>query len=214
MGYKAIIFDCDGTLVDSERVGNQVLIECLAEQGLQLELDDALRLFAGRKMADTLSIAEEKLGKTLPLQFVSQLRERMKQAFLEKLEAMPGTHELLRRISLPICIASNGPMDKMLVSLEVTGLLQFFQGRVYSGYECNSWKPDPGLFLYAAKAMGVNPKECAVVEDSIHGVTAGILAGMDVFGYAPKGNASVLEALGATSFQHMTDLLALIQSRQ
>lgn len=210
MRFAAIIFDCDGTLVDSERVGNAVLVDCVRELGLQLSLEEALEHFAGRKMADTIKLIETWLGSPVPENFLPSLRLRMARAFQERLEPMEGVHALLGSLAVPMCVASNGPQDKMQVSLRVTGLLDFFPGRVFSAYECGSWKPEPGLFLHAARTMGVAPESCAVVEDSPLGIQAAVSAGMTAFGYAPHGNGAALAASGARVFHHMEALPGLL----
>lgn len=210
MNFEAIIFDSDGTLIDSETLGNQVIVDCVAELGLVLSLEEAVAAFRGRKMADTLGLIEQRLGRALPEDFLPELRERMALAFEESLQPMPGVPALLDALRVPYCVASNGPHEKMQVSLRATGLLPYFGERVYSAYEVGSWKPEPGLFLYAARSMGVAPERCAVVEDSILGVQAGMAAGMRVFGYAPAGDADGLEAAGARVFSHMDALLPLL----
>jgi HAD superfamily hydrolase (TIGR01509 family) len=211
MSFAAIIFDCDGTLVDSERVGNQALIECVGELGYTLTLDQALEYFAGRKMADTLALIEEWMGSPLPSGSLEHARWRMAQAFEEHLVAMEGVHELLSRLtSMPICVASNGPLEKMQVSMRVTGLIEHFEGRIFSAYECKVWKPEPGLFLYAASEMGVEPHTCAVIEDTAIGIEAAVAAGMTAFGYAPRSDGLKLRAAGARVFHHMNELLPLM----
>ena len=209
---QAIIFDCDGTLVDSERVGNAALVECVAELGLQLSLDQALQHFAGRKMADTLDMIEAWLGKPLPDDFLPHLRQRMAAAFEAHLKPMDGVHDLLANLTLPFCVASNGPRQKMLVSLKVTRLLPFFQERIFSAYDCESWKPEPGLFHYAAQAMGISPEHIAVVDDNVLGIRAATAAGMMPLGYAPHDEGAVLAQAGASVFHHMGDLMDLLSS--
>ena len=206
MRFQAIIFDCDGTLVDSELIGNQVIVESVAELGLHLTLAEALHHFVGRKMADTIAIIEQMLDKPLPEQFLSELRHRMNEAFETRLQPFDGVHDLLQALKMPVCVASNGPHEKMQVSLGVTGLLPYFEGRIFSGYDCGSWKPEPGLFLHAAQSMGVAPEACAVVEDSLYGVQAGVAAGMSVFGFAPNGDTAQLAKAGAKVFTNMHEL--------
>ncbi|SMF95756.1 haloacid dehalogenase superfamily, subfamily IA, variant 3 with third motif having DD or ED/haloacid dehalogenase superfamily, subfamily IA, variant 1 with third motif having Dx(3-4)D or Dx(3-4)E [Methylomagnum ishizawai] len=210
MNYQAIIFDSDGTLIDSETLGNQVIVECVAELGLRLTLAEAVAEFRGRKMGDTLALIEHKLGRALPDDFLPELRRRMALAFEAELKPMPGVPALLERLDVPFCVASNGPHDKMQVSLRATGLLRYFSGHVYSAYEIGSWKPEPGLFIHAARSLGAEPERCAVVEDSVLGVQAGIAAGMRVFGYAPGGDGEVLAQAGARVFSHMDELLPLL----
>ncbi|MEN9681705.1 MAG: hypothetical protein RLZZ627_1598 [Pseudomonadota bacterium] len=213
--FDLVIFDCDGTLVDTERVGNQVIVESLQAMGHPITLDEALATFAGRKMADTLTLIEERLGYPLPPAFLDRLREDMAVAFAERLECMPGVPEalnFLEAIHIPRCVASNGPHEKMEISLGVTGLLPYFGHSVFSAYECQSWKPDPGLFFFAAEKMGYEPAKCAVVEDSAFGVRGGIAAGMTVFGYAPRHDGNDLKMLGARVFHHMDELPHLLES--
>lgn len=212
--FDLVIFDCDGTLVDTERVGNQVIVEQLQAMGHPITLEEALAAFAGRKMADTLLLIEHRLGYPLPSAFLEKLRDAMAIAFEERLEAMAGVPEVLdflHAAKIPCCVASNGPHEKMEISLGVTGLLPYFPNSVFSAYECKSWKPDPGLFLFAAEKMGHTPAACAVVEDSAFGVRGGIAAGMTVFGYAPRHNGNDLKTLGARVFHHMDELPALLK---
>jgi len=185
---NAIIFDCDGTLVDSEVLANEVLVEAVAEHGLVLSLEEAIATFRGGKMADCVAHVEARLGRRLPDEFVSELRSRTADAFRTRLRAVAGALELVQWLterSWAICVASSGPADKIKLSLSLTGLWPFFEGRVFSSYDVGVWKPEPGLFLHAAEAMGVEPVQCTVVEDSLPGIRAGLAAGMKVFAFQP-----------------------------
>ena len=206
MRFEAIIFDCDGTLVDSERIGNAVIVDCARDLGLSLTLEEAIEYFAGRKMADTIDLIAQLSGKPVPDWFLPTIRQKMAIAFEERLTAMDGVHELLQKLPIPACVASNGPQDKMKISLKVTGLLPYFEGRIYSAYDCGSWKPEPGLFLFAAKAMGVKPSACAVVEDSPLGIQAALSAGMTPFGYTPDGDVARLAIGNTHTFSDMNSL--------
>jgi HAD superfamily hydrolase (TIGR01509 family) len=186
---KAVIFDCDGTLVDSEVLSNEVLVEAVAEHGMLLSVDDAVRSFRGCKMADCVSQLEARLGRPLPVDFVTSLRTRTAAAFRTRLRAIDGALELVQSLRQSVCVASSGPMEKIELSLALTGLLPYFKGRIFSSYEVGSWKPDPDLFLHAARVIGVTPAECAVVEDSLPGIRAGLAAGMTVFAFQPYGAA-------------------------
>jgi len=210
MPFEAIIFDCDGTLVDSEVLGIQVLVECVVELGLAFPLDEAVSRFTGAKMADSIAIIEQRLGRPVPGDFVPEMRRRMAEVFRNRLQPVEGVEAVLQSLSIPYCVASNGPREKMEVSLHVTGLLPYFQGRIFSAYDIGSWKPEPGMFLHAAQALGVAPERCAVVEDSILGAQAGKAAGMTVFGYDPKGDGAILSEAGAQTFSSMADLLLLM----
>jgi HAD superfamily hydrolase (TIGR01509 family) len=205
---RAILFDCDGTLVDSEGLSNEVLVQAVAEHGLVLSVDEAIAAFRGGKMADCVAHLESRLGRRLPDHFVPALRARTAEVFRARLRPVPGALELLQWLaarSWDICVASSAPVEKIELSLSLTGLLPFFERRIFSSYEIGVWKPDPGLFLHAAKTMGVPPEECAVVEDSLPGIQAGLAAKMRVFAFQPHGVDH--EARGGVTV--LRDLLAL-----
>ena len=182
---KAVIFDCDGTLVDSEVLTNEVLVEAVAEYGLVIPLADAVAVFRGTKMAECVSVLEQRLGRALPADFVPRFRARMSAAFRDRLRPVDGAVDLVRSLRQPFCVASSGPREKIELSLSLTGLLPYFKESIFSSYEVGTWKPEPGLFLHAASAMGVHPSDCVVVEDSLPGIQAGISAGMQVFAFQP-----------------------------
>lgn len=185
MSWDAVIFDCDGTLVDSERIGNEVLVEHAGRFGIDLTVEEAIAKFRGVRMAECVSQLEMLRGSPLPTTFVSEFREQMREAFASRLRPMDGAAELLTSLLVPCCVASSGPREKTEFSLSVAGLLPHFEGKIFSSYEVNQWKPHPGLFLHAAAAIGVAPERCAVVEDSMPGVRAGLTAGMAVFALLP-----------------------------
>jgi HAD superfamily hydrolase (TIGR01509 family) len=187
MTAEAVIFDCDGTLVDSEPLAALVFAEALGELGVALSAEAALAAFRGRRMALCLAHAEELLGRPLPTDFEPALRARTAEVFRTRLQVIEGAAALLERLHLPFCVASNAPREKTESSLRLTGLRHFFGDRVFSAYEVGSWKPDPGLFLHAAAALGRPPPRCLVVEDSEAGVTAGLAAGMRVVALLPGG---------------------------
>ncbi|WP_211460589.1 HAD family hydrolase [Collimonas silvisoli] len=181
-----VIFDCDGTLVDSETVATDVLVAYLAELGTQLSAEVALARFKGGRMADCVIELEQMRGKPLPADFTKVLRERIALALHQCLQPIEGALELVKSLKVPFCMASNGPLKQIELSLGVTGLLPYFEGRIFSAYEIGSWKPAPDLFLHAAAQMGFEPCRCAVVEDSLPGVQAGVAAGMQVFALQPE----------------------------
>lgn len=212
MNCKAVIFDCDGVLVDSETLGNRVLAEMITEAGFPISPEQALRKFKGGKLADCIAGVEDQLGKKLPEDFPRQVRAKMAEVFQSELQAIQGVREALESIPVSKCVASNGPEEKMALTLKITDLLHFFEGRFYSAYTLGVWKPEPDLYLYAASQLGVHPEECVVVEDSHLGVQAAIAAGMPVLGFADPSHSSPeeLEAVGAKTFRSMHELPTLL----
>src|SRR5262245_5939018 len=198
--YQLIIFDCDGVLVDSERLGNQVFAELLGELGLAFTLDDMFEHFVGHSMAQCLEKITAALGKPPPDDFVATYRARTNRAFETDLRAVPGIEQALDQIAelaIPWCVASNGPHEKMRLTLGVAGLLPRFDGKLFSSSEVERPKPAPDLYLYAASRHGVAPGDCVVVEDTPTGVAAAAAAGMTVLGYAGLMPGHRLQAAGA-----------------
>jgi HAD superfamily hydrolase (TIGR01509 family) len=209
--FALVIFDCDGVLVDSETLGNRILVEMIADLGLILDLEEAVALFRGCKMAECVREIERRLGHSVPSTFVTELRARTADAFRGELRAIEGVTAVINALQVPTCVASSGPTEKIRLSLEVTGLLPRFEGRIFSSYEIGVWKPDPGLFLHAARMMCVAPTACAVVEDSVLGVRAAVAAGMSVFGFvADRQDGDALRDAGAVVFRSMRSLPSLL----
>ena len=209
MTWDAIIFDCDGTLVDSERLGNEVLIEYLEQFGVTLTVDEALARFHGIQMTECVAQLEALRGAALPASFVPELRERMARAFRARLQPIEGATDLVRALTIPYCLASSAPREKVELSLSLTGLLHLFEDVIFSSYEVGSWKPEPGLFLHAARTMGMAPERCAVVEDSLPGINAGLAAGMSVFALQLHGHdpRTPREARVVTHLKELHDVL-------
>ena len=185
----AVLFDCDGVLVDSERIAAECIIEFAARFGARFEFEEALERFTGARMADNLRDIEQRGKCKLPYDFEDNLRAHMAAEFEARIKPMDGAASLVRALDVPYCVVSNGPRAKMEITLRVAGLLEHFVGRIVSAYEVGVWKPDPGLFLHAARMLGVAPERCAVVEDSDYGIAAGVAAGMQVFALVPGERA-------------------------
>ena len=176
----AVLFDCDGTLVDSETLSAELIAAMLGELGHVTTMAEVLLAFRGRQLAKCIEDLEARYG-ALPPAFAEGFRERAVDVYRARLREIEGAAALLGTIAHPICVASNAPRSKIELCLEAAGLTRFFdRPRVFSAYEVGAWKPDPGLFLHAAEAMGADPKHCLVVEDSAPGLTAGLAAGMRV----------------------------------
>jgi len=184
---EAVIFDCDGVLVDSVGLAGEVLAEYLRDLGFGVTRQEATRRFGSGKMADYVARFEREMGKSLPEKFEQELRSRRERVFRERLRSVDGAEELVRALQVPSCVASNGPMAQIEHSLRIVGMHDLFRGRIFSAYSVRAWKPDPQLFLHAGRALGVAPENCAVIEDSELGIRAGVAAGMQVFAFLPGG---------------------------
>jgi len=209
---ELVIFDCDGVLVDSEGIGNAVLAQAATREGAAITAEEALHLFRGLKMAECVVEIERRSGRRVREDFVVDLRQAMAAAFESELRAVEGIRAALAAITLPVCVASNGPMAKMKHTLGLANLLDHFEGRIFSAYDVGVWKPDPGLFLHAARTLGAERSRCIVVEDSLSGIRAANAAGMRVLGYT-AGDARAMSELGtecADLFHSMDELPALL----
>jgi len=211
--YQLVIFDCDGVLVDSERITNRVFADMLGELGLAFTLEDMFERFIGRSMAQCLDEIAVLLGRPPPTDFTATYRARTKRALETQLRPVPGIEDALAQITIPWCVASNGAHDKMRLTLGLTGLLPHFEGKLFSVTEVARPKPAPDVFLHAASRSGVAPGDCVVVEDTPTGVEAAVAAGMVVLGYAGLTPAHRLRAAGAHYlFDRMADLPRLLSS--
>ena len=207
---ELVIFDCDGVLVDSDRISLRIQAERISALGLETTYEDCVRDFLGLGMPATLQILTERLGGPLPPGWEEELHAAVREGFRCELQPVPGVVEALEEINLPICIASSGSQEKMRFTLGLTGLWDRFVGRIYSADEVQRGKPAPDLFLYAASRMGTLPERCVVVEDSPFGVAAAKAAGMSALGYAPDGSGELLAQEGARAFESMAELPTLL----
>ncbi|MEU2158185.1 HAD family hydrolase [Streptomyces sp. NPDC019396] len=211
---ELVIFDCDGVLVDSERIAARVQVALGVELGWPLTEDEVVRRFIGRSHAAIRGQIAERLGE----ETAALWHKRFEQLHAEEVDAglrpVDGLPEALDAIALPTCVASSGSHEKMRHTLGRTGLYERFAGRVFSATEVARGKPAPDLFLYAAERMGADPAACAVVEDSRPGVEAARAAGMRAFGYA--GGLTPGERLtgpGTVVFDDMRTLPGLVAGR-
>ncbi|MDO8952848.1 MAG: HAD family hydrolase [Draconibacterium sp.] len=210
MKYNCIIFDCDGVLVDSEAISAKIFQEMASELGCNLDFETVLVQITGTSMKENLMFFSEKINGELPADFESEFRKRSYEAFKTDLKPIQGIHELLNKLKIPVGVASSGPVEKIKLNLTTTNLIHFFGDNIFSSYEIQSWKPDPGIYLHAAKIMGFKPTECAVIEDSVPGIQAAKAGGFDVFGFTTDGNKDAFEELGAKVFFEMDELCRLL----
>lgn len=209
--FRLAIFDCDGVLVDSEPITNRVFAAMLNELGLSVTLETMYENFVGKSMAQSLELLESMYGKPVPRSFVNEYRRRTLAALKAELRPVHGVATVLEELTIPYCVASSGSHEKMQMTLGIVELLPRFDDRLFSVEDVARGKPAPDVYLHAARAFGVPPAACAVIEDTPVGVTAGVAAGMTVFGYAALTQEERLIEAGARYvFRHMDELLELL----
>jgi len=209
--FELAIFDCDGVLVDSERIANEVFAAKLRECGLQVTLEQMYERFVGHSMAHCMALVGQMLGRDPPADFLADLQRRTFDAFRRDLAPVEGVVEALGRITLPTCVASSGDHDKLRVTLGHTGLWARFEGRIFSVVDVPRAKPAPDIYLHAARVMGVSPGRCVVIEDTPTGVAAAVAAGMTVYAYGRHMPEARLRAAGAHEvFRDMHELPQLV----
>ncbi len=209
-----VIFDCDGILVDSEPIANRLLAALLTEHGLPTRFEETMRASRGRTQAAILAAASEKLGREIPQTLWSEFDARFFETCEQQLEPVPGARDAVLRIEAAghaVCVASSGRVSKMERTLAWTGLIDLFEGRLFSATDVPRSKPHPDVFLHAAGRMRARPAQSCVVEDSLHGVVGGRAAGMTVFGFASGAEAGILSDAGAETFDTMDALPTLVE---
>ena len=210
MNTKCILFDCDGTLVDSENITNRVVANMAGELGISMTLREAQIKFGGKTLDAVIYGMKEMSGKDIPADWLPRLVKEVSKAYETNLQPMEGIKKLLDSIDIPICVASNGEPRHVKGSLMLTGLNGYFNENIFTASEVNRPKPAPDLFLHAAKKMGFKPKDCVVIEDSIPGVTAAVNANIKVYGLVKLCSAEQLESAGAIPFKTMNELSELL----
>lgn len=209
--FKLIIFDCDGVLVDSERVANAVFAKVLEEEcGLLFSLEQMFDHFVGYSKAQCLQTVEEMTGAAPPPALADRYQQEINQALQDTVEPVNGIELVLQTIGTPYCVASSGSYEKMAATLGKTGLSKYFDGNIYSTSDVSQGKPHPDIYLHAARSSGIHdPGRCLVIEDSPVGVKGAVAAGMTVFGYSELMKAEKLLAQGAhRTFARMEDLFS------
>lgn len=211
---SCVIFDCDGTLVDSEVLSQMAIVEIFSNYGVKLDLQECLDNFQGGKLADILIQTCERYNLKISIDELEHLyRQKCSELFADHLDPVDGVPELLntlKDVGIDMCVASNGPVNKMEMSLDMTGLLHHFRDHLYSAFDANSWKPAPDLLHYAAMNMAVLTQECLFVDDTLLGVQAGINAGMRTVYFNP-GNRENIEHPLVISVSSMKELQALME---
>lgn len=179
---KCVIFDCDGTLVDSEKLCCEALVNVFNSFGARYRYEDALANFEGGKLADILAQTRDHLNLQVSIDVLEPLyRDEVQKLFEHGLNAMDGAQDILQMLDsrhIEYCVATNGPQEKTKHALILTGLMPYFEGKVFSAFDTNSWKPEPDLIRYSAMNMGFTLEECLYIDDTPKGLEAGLRAGV------------------------------------
>ena len=211
VSVELVILDCDGVLIDSERIGVRVDVQVLRELGWPLSEAEVIERFVGRSDRDTQAAIEAHLGRSLPRGWDAAYAHLYQQAFAAELAPVEGIVEALDQITLPTCVASGGTHEYLRRMLGMAGLYERFAGRIFSAEEVAAGKPAPDLFLHAAERMGAAPSACVVVEDSRAGVAAARAAAMRALAYTGGVTpAALLEGPATVLFDDMRRLPSLL----
>ncbi|MWB78574.1 HAD-IA family hydrolase [Pseudooceanicola sp. 216_PA32_1] len=184
-----VIFDCDGVLVDSEPISVEVLREVLADAGCEISVETAYERMLGLSIGSVSEMVRRDYGLDLTGAHLADIRTRLYARFRRDLHPVPGVAQAIRALSRPVCVASSSQPERIALSLEVTGLAPLFGPHVFSATMVSRGKPAPDLFLHAAREMGVAPRDCVVVEDSLAGIEAAQAAGMRVVAFTGGAHA-------------------------
>jgi len=219
ISFDAVLFDCDGVLVDSERITNTVLAQMLGELGWTLTVEETMAIFVGKMVKDEAALIEARTGVAIDEVWLNGFRARRNEALARDLIEIPGAPAAVRAVHAAsrgrIAVASGADRHKLELQLRKVGLFDCFDAQIYSGHEMPRSKPHPDVYLAAATGLGVAPTRCAVIEDSVTGVRAGLAAGATVFGYSPgtpshSSAEALLEAGVAHVFTDMAELPTLL----
>ena len=208
-----VIFDCDGVLVDSEKIQNAVLADMLGRRGIRMTEADVVREFIGLTIPAVIDQVADRHGVRLGSDWIAEMHEATEIAFQRDLRPVPHVHGLiltLERAAIPFCVGSNGTIPKMHMSLGLTGLLPHLRDRLFSGEDMERGKPFPDLFLKAAQTMGAAPEDCVVIEDSATGLKAAQAAGMKALAYMANPHHAPADLSGGHAFDDMRQVPALL----
>lgn len=195
--FAAVLFDCDGVLVDSETLANRALMQSLEEVGLPMTMDEVSATFTGHSFLSCMAAIEARLGHSVPENFVSNNRNYFRRLMHSELVPMPNITEVLKTLQLPFAVVTNSQKRELDIKLEFTGLATFFSlAKRFDAESLGVAKPDPEIYLCAARALNVDIKHCLIVEDSLPGITAGARSGATVWAYCPHPTPAELQALG------------------
>lgn len=208
-----VIFDCDGVLVDSEPIAARITAESVSELGWPMTAEMAKAEFLGDTFKNIIRRVEEKIGGKVPEDWPARSQARLFAALERDVAPVAGVHTAIEKLlaaGATLAVASQGAHTKMQITLRVTGLLPFFEGRIFSAYDVERPKPFPDLFLHAAQALGFAPSYTVVIEDSTRGVKAALAAGMRILGYTASVGRDAIVAAGAEPVDDLAEVPALL----
>lgn len=214
-----LLFDSDGTLVDSEILLAEVMGETLPEFALPFSARQYMEEFRGVRFLDIVMTIEQRfapMDDARRSELEARMRQRMEQRMIAELQPIDGMPETLAALeSFPRAVVSNGPLAKIRCAMQATGLVEHFGDNLFSAYELQVWKPDPGLYLAAAAAMGYPAERCVVIDDAAVGVQAGLEAGMQVIhlNHFPDEEATPEGAIGITHARELVTIIRQIAER-
>jgi HAD superfamily hydrolase (TIGR01509 family) len=218
MKPKLVIFDCDGVLVDSELISAEVCVDTLRDAGISMSREQVYARFLGRSLASMTSILADAPGNITAEAAVRIMRERLYDRFRLELKPIPHVADALDALDIPFCVASSSQPERIRLSLDLTGLIDRFEPRIFSATMVANGKPAPDLFLHAAHALGVAPGDCVVIEDSPAGIAAAQAAAMTAFGFVGGSHAagaglraSLAQMVPAAIFDDMFELSSLLR---
>lgn len=215
---ELVIFDCDGTLVDSELIAARVDTELLAESGVQIEVEEFIARYAGLTFPETVLKVEAEYKVPLQARIIDRSKEILDRRLANEVQEIEGARLAVLGVKAPKCVCSNSSPERLQAMLGRTGLLPLFGGHIFSARELPSHKPKPApdIFLHAAKKMGADPANCFALEDSVHGVVAAKRAGMRAIGFTggahswPGHSDALTEAGAETVIRRWADLPAVL----
>jgi HAD superfamily hydrolase (TIGR01509 family) len=217
---QLVIFDCDGVLVDSEIIAAQVETALLAETGYEIDPVEFAGRYAGLTFKDILLRIETETGQVLQASLLDRQRQELDRRLANEVRAVAGAHEAAAAVTLPRCVCSNSRSERLDMMLTRTGLKPLFEGRVFSAMDLPDKKPKPApdIFLHAASELRVDPAECIVIEDSVHGIAGAKAAGMRVIGFVggahtyPGHSEMLMEAGAETVINRWADLAPVLDA--
>ncbi len=218
---QLVIFDCDGVLVDSEPLSIDVLVRVLRNAGVEMDAEEAYARFLGKSLKTMSDILHADYGLAVDDRFLEEMRLDLYEKFRGELQAIDGIAEVLDQLDVPRCVASSSQMERIRLSLTITGLIDRLDPHLFSASMVSNGKPAPDLFLHAAARMGVPAESCIVVEDSPAGIAAAKAAGMRVFAFAggahartERHKAALMQLQPDVLFDDMRELIHFISQVQ